>query len=322
MSITNQTYKVDSVMIRGSYNRLPTSTYVDTLILTFVADSTAGKFAFISFGGNTLANHGIDSCAMLLWSALDYQKVPLNQVSYNYTGNTLARARQFKIPLNAATFADSLSDGTHLIKAAPNVTVPNGGKVSMSVTFKSGTAYTAGSAIINYNFFSLMSHEIDQDGFVLYPATDQNMSYLAYKDSTNNDINATLYYYIPTIAYNGTGVNNFNSEIHDISWKVSCATCPKVSVNDVESNVVVSAAYPNPANTSINVPVKVKADASVTVTLTSLVGEVVNTTNLGKIGAAQTKTASFSTANLANGVYIYTVESAGYRVTDRVVVAH
>jgi hypothetical protein len=319
LRIATETYKIDSVMIRGVYDRK--FTYNDTLILTFVADSTAGKFAYLSFGGNTAANHGIDSAAMLLWSAADYQQRPLNQVSYNYTGNVLQRARQVKVPLTNQMYLDSLTDGTHLIKAPVNITVPNGGKISMSVTYKPGTTWTSGSPITNYNAFYLMSHEIDEDGFVFYPATDQNMSYLAYKDSTNNDVNATLYYYIPTIAYNGTGTANFNSELHDISWLASCVTCQRVSVNDV-NNLTIGKAYPNPASKTLEVPVSVKTATTVNVSLSNVLGQVLKTQELGNIATGQTKKAKFDISNLANGVYIYTVESEGNRTSDRVIIAH
>lgn len=326
MAITTQAYNLDSVMIRGFYER-PFNTYSDSLILTFVPEATTGKFTYLSFGGNTLANHGTDSAAAILWAKSAYllpAKMPngIHQVSYNYTGNTLGSAVRVAVGLDQARFIDSLSDGSQMIKAAVNIPVPANGKVSMSVSFKSGAPYTAGSPYTNYNRFFLMSHETIQDDFVQYPTTDQNMSYLLSKDSTNKSVSATLGYFIPTIAFNGTGTSNFNGEVHDISWKISCATCPKVSVNDVLSNVNIGAVYPNPANNTITVPFSVTANANVNVSVSNLLGQVLMTQSFNNVAAGQSKKAVFNTSELANGVYIYTVESEGSRVANRVTVAH
>lgn len=325
----NKSYTVDSVSIRGVYAR-GYNTYNDTLILSFVADSTAGNFIFLSFSGNTAANHITDSAAAVLWRGDDYLTRPITQISYNYNSGAkaLSGRKIIKVPLTSATYADSLADGTHLIRVPVGITVPGtwaSPKIAMSITFKSGTTYTAGSPVTNYNFFELMSHETVQDGFVQYPATDQNMSYLVSKDSSKTVISPgttspNLNYYVPTIAYNGTGNANLNSEVHDITWRATCNNCSKVNVADVE-NVAIGNAYPNPARATVNVPFSVHQATNVTVSLSNLLGQVLKTQSFN-MGAGQGRTAVFNTSDLANGIYIYTVESEGNRQADRVLIAH
>jgi hypothetical protein len=86
--------------------------------------------------------------------------------------------------------------------------------------------------------------------------------------------------------------------------------------------VTVGEAYPNPARTSINVPVTVEDQANVTVSLTNILGQVVRTENIGTVAGGSTKLATINTSDLANGVYLCTIEAKGQRTATRIVVAH
>jgi len=330
MQVKNESYRVDSVMIRGFYNRVPGQTYDDSLILTFVSDSTLGTYSWYSYSGSTLANHGLDSFGALLWRGSDYLTAPINQISYSVTPTSgpvkYVRYRgQIRLGLTNALYIDSLSDGSQIIKVPVGLTVPGtssttgpGGRISMSITFKSGTTYTPGTPITNYGYWALMSHETDSAQFQQYPPTDVNMSYLVSKDSVNTYVGNGLNIYIPTIGFTSPV---FSAEVHDISWKISCTTCGNVSVPNLPENVTVGRAYPNPASSTLNVPLSVKTASEVTVTLSNLVGQVLKTQTY-HIGSGQSKTAMFSTSDLSNGIYICTVESEGGRIANRVVVAH
>jgi hypothetical protein len=95
-----------------------------------------------------------------------------------------------------------------------------------------------------------------------------------------------------------------------------------VGVSDINNTVTIGDAFPNPANNTVSVPVSATSAATVNVTLSNMMGQVLQTQTLGNIGAGQRKTAVFNTAGLAAGIYLYTVESNGERVSNRVVVAH
>ena len=94
-----------------------------------------------------------------------------------------------------------------------------------------------------------------------------------------------------------------------------------LSVNSISGSSI-GKVYPNPANTTLNVQVTQAIGATVSVSLSNIMGQTLQTQSLGNMGANTTKTASFNTASLAPGVYIYTVEANGVRLSNRVVIAH
>jgi len=95
-----------------------------------------------------------------------------------------------------------------------------------------------------------------------------------------------------------------------------------LSVNEVfagEGNVN---AYPNPADNNITVSFKMNQAADVNVKIVNTLGQTVNTQQFSKVGKGETRNAVFSTSALATGIYFYTVEANGARVTKRFVVTH
>lgn len=323
MRITNSdAYTLDSIRLRGLYSRTNASANPDTMLVVVVAEKSNAKFATFSYAGDVSANHGIDSFAALLYSTNTFQKLS-TQVGYSSGGSTtFMEADTFKIVMNQQTFIDSLADGSHVLTVGmnPKVTVPAGARVSMTATFKPGVPYTANTPISDYNFWAFMSHEMPtRGGYVVYPPGDLNMSYNLFKDSTGSIVNTakTLSIYQPSITWTAP----FRGEVHNVGWLVSCATCVNVGVDQVTTGLNIGRAYPNPANTSITVPVTVTNAAQVSVTIANVLGQVVARQSFAA-GAAQTKNAVFSTEALTNGVYLYTVEANGERVTDRIVVAH
>src|SRR5207237_909236 len=151
----------------------------------------------------------------------DYMKHPINQVSYSSGGVSVGSSVPFKVPLTSAVFADTNTAGYHTIGIAPNMAMPAGTKVSVSVTFKSGANYTAGSLAPSYYYFAFESHETVENGFVFYYPGDLNQSSIVYKDTIYANVNATLNMYVPSIAWTAP----YGPELHNIAWKVNCPTC-------------------------------------------------------------------------------------------------
>jgi hypothetical protein len=320
----NKPYTIDSINIRGWYERVDPF-YVDTLIVTIVNETSTQPFTFVSYVGDPfVGTHNIDSVAFLLWLTENYGSAPLTQVSYGYSGNFL-NAITFKIPLDDAVFADSVENTQfggyiHEIAFPTNISVPAGGKASVSVTFKSGASYVAGDPITNYNHFYFINHETYVDNYQYYVTGDLNLSYLLHKDTTNTNLNSTLAYYLPAVMF----TEAFN-ELINISWKVTCSTCDIISntsnINETAA-IKVGEAYPNPANNEIKIPVTLKENAEAHVTLLNTVGQVVYSTSLGQLSANQSKEVVIPTAHLANGVYMYSIKANGTQITNRIVVAH
>jgi hypothetical protein len=93
------------------------------------------------------------------------------------------------------------------------------------------------------------------------------------------------------------------------------------AVNDVARYNFVGKAYPNPANTSVNIPFTMYSDVNVTVTLSNVMGQVIKTQSIKAISGVQMK-ATVETGNLPNGVYLYSVDVNGQQTNGRIVVTH
>jgi len=94
-----------------------------------------------------------------------------------------------------------------------------------------------------------------------------------------------------------------------------------VGVNNVNEENSIGTPFPNPSNYSFTIPFTLVQDNNVTVTLMDMMGQVINTQNFNAIGG-KTSTAVFNTSNLAEGIYLYSVQANGVNTTGRVVVAH
>ena len=312
IEVTNsRPYTIDSVSVLGFYNRRYTD-YVDTMIFTFVTETAGAKFAYFSYAGDVFANHGVDSFAALLYDTSDYQVRPMEQIPYSAGGPSLTGVR-FKVPLNDAVFADSFANGLHEISVAPGLNMPAGRILSVSVTFQSGADYTFGDTVTAYNYFAFISHETVAGGYLRHPDGDLNESHMLFKDTSGTNIGNGLGLYTPGMAYTAP----YSLETHNISWKVTCATCEPVSVKDVTSTIKQVEAYPNPANTIVNVPFTITKASDVTVSLTNVIGQQVASQSFRNTTGGK---AVFNTSSLPNGIYLYTVSANGEKLTKRIVV--
>jgi len=94
------------------------------------------------------------------------------------------------------------------------------------------------------------------------------------------------------------------------------------AVKNVNANPnIIGAAYPNPANTTVNIPFTMANDATVTVILSNAIGQVMGAQTINARAGSSTR-ATFATGNLADGVYLYTVSANGQQKTGRVSVTH
>ena len=144
-----------------------------------------------------------------------------------------------------------------------------------------------------------------------YP-TDRNMSSVVYKDSTG-------WYgdYVPTLAWTAP----YSPEIHDIIWKVSCATCAAIGVDNVNDKGISVNVTPNPATESAKLAISLTESAkNVTVSFTNAVGQVVKSINLGSINANNTQVYPVKISDLSKGLYIYTVNADGKKFSNKLMV--
>lgn len=86
--------------------------------------------------------------------------------------------------------------------------------------------------------------------------------------------------------------------------------------------VVLGTAFPNPANTEINIPVALQQSGTAQLTLSNTLGQIVAKQDLGQMNAGTMKLASVATGHLPEGVYFYAIAAENGRATGRVVVKH
>ena len=187
------------------------------------------------------------------------------------------------------------------------------------VSFKSGVSYPLGTIETSANTIRMYTADVSGVGAAPKQTVGSyEAGLLAVDNNKYEPIDSAIIGYqshnvvVPSVAYLADGFT------HRFAFHVDCPTCPTLSVADIQKDIVANA-YPNPATDEVRVPFTLKATADVNVTLTNLMGQVVKSQNMGNTAKAE---AVFSTSDLANGVYIFTVEANGQRTTGRFVVAH
>jgi len=92
-----------------------------------------------------------------------------------------------------------------------------------------------------------------------------------------------------------------------------------VGLNNQIARNVLSTAYPNPANNTVNFTYDITAGTTATVTIRNLVGSVVKTEDL----TATEGKLSISTADIPDGVYFYSLDIEGKSITThKLIVKH
>lgn len=316
-----QAYTVDSIFVSGYYNRLPYNNYVDTLFIDVFKTGGASTFS-LQFGPSaSLADNAADSVVRFFTGTYDADNNKMSDSINIGAAGSLIRITQ---PLTAAFFADSTGSRSHsrafAIPGSLSVTAGQG--VVAYVHYKSGHVYPFGKLIDSVNCWRAYSYELAGDATnPVQIAKERNCGMVSTWESRY-----APYYIpyqghkmiIPTMFYSAASGNDWP----DYSFYVKCANCENAGVANVTGVIADVKAYPNPANAEVTVPVTVAKAANVQVSLINTLGQQVSVQDLGKVAAGQTATANFSTGNLPAGIYVYTVNADGQRMTGRVVITH
>ena len=313
-------YTVDSIRISGVYeenmNR-PTSV-VDTLILS-IAPST-GRYA--------LSKTAFPDVAPYLSSTQDtlYAFTPYNVDSFTksvLSDVTTVNEIMWKVPLTDAMRDTGFNIQTLSFAVPGGLNVPAGNSFSIAVTFKSGDTWTPYvDNIEDFHRFMPLTSFIGSGqrmAYYYYTYNDRNNSNMMFSSDSSR--------YLPSVIIEAINTPDFRNEYHVFDAHILCPTCSTVgtpnpnSVKDVNATTV-GDVYPNPAYNTITVPFTMTESANVNVVITNATGAKVASQNLGKYNANQRGTATFDVTGLSNGVYFYTVEANGQRVTKRFVVTH
>ncbi len=248
------------------------------------------------------------------------------------------------------------------VKLNTPIVVPAGQIVGVSLTYFSGrpsppaltgvgvggsqlaSIDAAGDVTYNYNSYQPLiefaSDGADNPAFVPFSAgiptsvlnnpytgSNQNNNTGLFKELPNYENNWDDVYLPNWAWYTPDGPSEGPSEIQYpfIVLHVNCSSCDTIphihtaGINTTTTDNTVNA-YPNPATNELNIAFNMAQASAVTITLTNMVGEVVATQNMGTVSTGK---AVFSTANLADGIYIYTLTANGTRTSaGHVAVSH
>ncbi len=308
-------FTCDSVRLFFLHNINPAKTsVVDTIILTTV-HGTPDVMASGYIG--MLANYGMDTlrCATL----------GHDSVTNTATGTT---ASTIKVPIRSSMWGDTTANGIFVLNVPVSISAAAGDKLACSITFKSGDASfptTLPGGVIEmfdgtYTYNSMYP-------LSAYKLVGTTTAFAPYVTTPQIDYNEGLYKtlpsylngysgeYVPMWAWSSAGGASYLQHIY-MSWKLNCPTCSTVGFNEVVKNVTHTQAFPNPASAQVTVSFDMTTPADATVTLTNTVGQVVATQ------VANNNKATFNTAALPAGIYMYTITANGEQTTGRVAIAH
>lgn len=312
-------YTVDSVAIYGSYaqniNKMNGSV-VDTLRVALIyGDGSQGSDIGLTrwFGGSISQDYGVDTI-----------RVADVQYDFNQRVGEGANTRVIKnIPITQAVADDTLSNGLNRFSVHFGLNVPAGNLVAVTATVVTGdAAYSPLDTIfhgsqrsnnpIEFNMLRPWVFEQNAASFAKYEANNYNngLGMLNITDTSSSVYGRYLNQFLWT--------KESSSEFPYIDFVVSCADCPAVSVANVANRFEGFSAYPNPASNDVTVKFGLEYADDVTVSIYNLVGQQIATQTIENTLYGKAK---FDISNLANGMYIYTIETDEVRQSGRFSIA-
>ena len=339
------TYTVDSVALEAGYIRIASrASIVDTLILSVAPCRHAYVYGLTAWPMVNDINIGTDT-ALIGFAPItvDSDLRAANSEVPSFPG------QKWKVLLQASdgdtTFSVGGVPGYDSVKTKV-YTVPNGGvKIPAGYGFVITATFKSGEPDSNIHpgvdSFSKFNHWMPVTGYEYPYPTGGYMTYWYNQYNDENSSNMLFpkktSYYEPTIYVQAHNNNkNFDYQYHNIQGHVVCATCPSIadaptdtsfhhlggsglSVNTVKNIIGTVMALPNPANTQLNIPFTLQQSANTRIYLTNTIGQVIAVQNLGKVTSGR---AEFNVSGLSSGMYFYTLNAGGERITGRIAIVH
>ncbi len=316
-------YSIDSVAFGLRYMKQPYNNYNDSVIVELVATGDTSHTFRLQYSPSADGYLVNADDSIMRFADATYDNVN------NKMSDSIASGNRVRIARLLTTNDTALGSGFNEKLPTPLMVGANQ-KVVAYIHYKSGHTYPLGMDIDSVNHLRLYTYEVDgadtypvQNGAGANYGPDYNCFLWSSKQakygtgSTNNN----YFYYkghkllIPSVAYaDPTGFG-----LSDIAFYVKCANCELLSVKNTTDNISEIKAYPNPTNAEVNISYTLKTAAAASVKVMNSVGQVVNMATVAKGTSGKVV---FSTQNLANGIYFYTVEADGQKLTNRFVVAH
>lgn len=300
-------YNVDSIGMIYSYTR--TQPEMDTLIVTLFSNQTAANMPTYYFTGMA-ADYGSDTL---------YFKA----IKYTYASNAVNATG--KVTYKFALGDLDSTQGAVGYWALPNpFSVAAGKKMGCAITFKPGFPYTLGDVADNKNAFYFASYEENgANTFPLYTycpnstsaACDWNSSHIVTTDVRYNVSSGWNGFFIPAYAY----TDAFGFEHHGIYYHMNEGT---VGQNEIANATpfAVEQNMPNPFDNSTVIAYRLmKAANSVKVEIVDFAGRAVISQFENNMQPGE-YTITVDGSKLSKGVYFYSVDVDGFRITKKMIV--
>jgi hypothetical protein len=301
-------YTVDSVAVAGYYRRIKQN-ITDTMIIS-VAYGSLGTGSNITGGfwasGDLITCYATDTFRQAF-------------IDYNWATSGILQGASGGNVITKKVILSNTDTGGKYIATNIGLTVPAGNIVSMTYTFKSGDTWVPNvDTVADFNFFRAYYTEEVAGELALYEKGDYNSC-----QSIENDTTGWGITYVPNYLYIGaTGCSKtFTREQYWTLWKLSAATNGTVGTIDqlvkgIEANV-----YPNPAANEATFTMNLTETANnVTIEIANTLGQVIKVANVGTVSANTEKNVVVNIADLAAGMYVYTINADGKKTSNKLMV--
>jgi hypothetical protein len=320
-------YTLDSIIVFGGYGRNPAKLgVVDTLrISVLYGNGTAGSDikAVTTTNSTLLTRYGATG-------SLKYTNIGYDTAKNTPSGTTLVT--KTLLLDTAALRLDTSSSGTFvaLVTFSPAITIPAGNMVSSTVQFKTGDpAFTAGDTVFSSSFPGGNKYGMFRP-YVAHNGTSTAPLFAPYKPTNLNDgVFKTLPdtshgwtgEYIPTWFWSSSATGS-TLQFPYTRYHLNCSSCSAIVDHSAVANtqnINGVRTYPNPANSELMISFNTTTASDVTISLSNTLGQKVFSKTLNHVSSGNTVV---NTANLAAGVYLYSITSGQEHTTGQVVIAH
>lgn len=304
-------YTIDSVAVAGYYRRIKQAV-TDTLVISVTYGSLAST-SNISGGGWTAAGAAdLVNC---------YQVDTLRQgfIDYNWSAMGIQQAASGGNVITKKVILSNADTGGAYIATNIGLSVPAGNIAAMTYTFKSGDTWVPNvDTVADFNFFRAYYTEEVAGDLALYEKKDYNSCQTLENDTTGWGLT-----YVPNYLYIGASgcSKTFTREQYWTLWKLSAGTNGTVGTLDQYSKGINAEVYPNPASTEVTFNINlVDAAKNVNIEIANSLGQVVKTINVGAVNSNNEVKSTVNIADLASGLYIYTISADGKKSSDKLMV--
>lgn len=291
-------FTIDSISIQGYYARENTSV-TDTAVV------------FISANGNGNLTNSI------YFNNPDSAKRVLLYTQSNTVNSPDAVMATYKILLNDAFKADSLSNGGHNFVIAPGLTVSGSdGVFAVSIEFRPGKAYSQATDTIfeNTNWMNVVysTPSGENSTFPIGGYNDNTIG--SFCDGNNTKYGTLSYHPLPT---QFTGHHPY--QMYDMNVKIGQTNNKTQGLNELENEARLYQNFPNPTNGNTTIKYSLEKGASIAFEMIDVTGKKVISRNEGNQNSG-TYSIEINTSELNSGIYFYSILVNGNKITKKMTI--